>query len=536
VSNYVFGSRLSYRDYLQVKSFEDSFRSEISKHTRSIIASNEQLQQEHISVSKSLGTAISEGFEQLSFDVRGLTEGVSELTAAFHWGFSELLIAVGRVNDTLAQLVRIAKTPAQTWAYEQFEIARDAFRQELYPESLEYLDRAINGYVGNTGYKLEYRFHYLLGTIRLGSSRNTSPEILNLTDAENAFLNAAKYARRDAPKEAGRAFLAAGWTAYCQGKIDVATHDTEEALSLSPALAEAHFQLAKLRMHVGEPDHALLPLRRAIELDRGYSIKAAADGDFKPHEVKVQALLNTLRHEAREKAKTVLLATQRRTGDIEKQGVQEFSLTKYAEITSARRALDEASASARVDTYFGYLDALSLCGQATQSVQQAVTQFVARARAEVKQRITDLDSRIVTARTRQMGVGWFTLMLGGILVFFILGCKECGRVYEANTRQEQIRKNAFDRMSAELRAKGYNPNQLSIDQARRLGYRKEDLPPENIGRTALDAWFSYVLFGVLLSVGIAFIGDKSRKSSAIGALESEKERLQHIDSDIQGIQ
>ncbi len=98
MSNYVFGSSLSYRDYLQAKSFEDGFRSEISKQTRSIIASNEQLQRDHISVSRSLHTAIAEGFEELSFDMKALTAGVSELTAAFDWGFSALLAAVGRVD------------------------------------------------------------------------------------------------------------------------------------------------------------------------------------------------------------------------------------------------------------------------------------------------------------------------------------------------------------------------------------------------------------------------------------------------------
>ena len=236
MSYYVLGSSLSYFDYLQAKSFESSFKSEISKHTRSIIASNEELRQQHIAAMES----VSSGIEQLSFDVQ-------ELTATFQWGFSELLTAVGRVNDALTELVKIAKTPAQAWAYEQFEIARDAFRQGLYQEALEYLDRAINGYSGNTGHKLEYRFHYLLGTIRLGSFQNTSKDIVSLTEAENAFLSAARYARHDHPKEAGRALLAAGWAAYCQGKMPEATQHSEQAVLLIPDLAEGHFQLAKIQ-------------------------------------------------------------------------------------------------------------------------------------------------------------------------------------------------------------------------------------------------------------------------------------------------
>ena len=213
MSSYVHGSRFSYLDYLQAKSFEQGLRSEISKQTRALIATNEQLQREHISVTRSLSATVSDGFEQLSFDLQGVRQDLAEINSTLNWGFSELLTAVGRVNDSLNDLIKISKTPAQIWAYEQFEIAREAYRKELYDEAIEQLDRAIGGHGSNAGYKLEYRFHYLLGTIQLGSFRNNSPEIVNLAQAESAFLNAARYARMDEPMEAGRAFLAAGWSA-----------------------------------------------------------------------------------------------------------------------------------------------------------------------------------------------------------------------------------------------------------------------------------------------------------------------------------
>lgn len=252
-----------------------------------MIASNGQLQREHITVSRSSNQGMTEGFERLSFDLQRLNEGMPELTAAFEWGFSELLAAMGQVNDALAQLIRITKTPAQTWAYEQFEIAREAFRKRLYPEALEYLNRAINGFAGNTGYNLEYRFHYLLGTIRLGSFKNSSKDVVDLPAAENAFVATARYSREDQPMEAGRAMLAAGWAAYCQGKIEAAKEYTNQALSLSPSLGEAYFQLAKIQMHMGEVATALTPLQKAIEMDRLYSVKAASDGDFLPHQLQL---------------------------------------------------------------------------------------------------------------------------------------------------------------------------------------------------------------------------------------------------------
>ena len=59
---------------------------------------------------------------------------VNRLNAKFDWGFSQLIAGIGRTNDSLEELIATAKTPAETWAYEQHEIARDAIRRELYPE------------------------------------------------------------------------------------------------------------------------------------------------------------------------------------------------------------------------------------------------------------------------------------------------------------------------------------------------------------------------------------------------------------------
>src|SRR5258708_4532226 len=246
MSNYVFGTKLSYRDYLQAESLERSLKGEISSSTKSIIASNEELQRENIAVLRDVSSSVSRGFESISNELDEVSAGIQALNATFRWGFSELLTQTSRINDSLEELVRLAKTPAQTRAYEQFEIARDADRKGLFEESIEYLDRAINGYGGQTGYKLEYRFHFLLGRIRLGSFRNHSKEIVSQEDAEKSFLYAARYAAQDAPNEAARALLAAGWAAYSRGEVTKAQDYTQQAILVDTKLAEAQFQLAKI--------------------------------------------------------------------------------------------------------------------------------------------------------------------------------------------------------------------------------------------------------------------------------------------------
>jgi tetratricopeptide (TPR) repeat protein len=531
MSNYVWGTNLSYNDYLQAESFESALRGEISSRTRSIIASNEELLREHIATSQ----AVSDGFEQVSFDLQTISQGVTDLNATFQWGFCELLLAVGRVNDSLTELVKVLKTPSQTWAYEQFDIARDAFQKGLYQEALEYLGRAINGYAGNTGYKLEYRFHYLMGTIRMGRFSNPCPEVVNLSEAERAFLLAARYGLRDHRKEAACAFLAAGWTAYCQGNMQNAKQTTEEAITLDHELAEAHFQLAKIQMHIDDPASSLVALRRAIELDQRYSIKAGTDDDFKRYKGKVDGLLEILRHEAKEKAKAEIAASGQLARETEQQEVPGFPLTKFVEIESAKKALFQASKEVQPDTYYGYLNALTLCRRASVTLRKAVVDYSSRAGAEARQEIGQIDARISAARVQDWPGRWVTLALLGPILFFVVGCVQCGSVYQANSRQEALRKDALNRAFDDLRQKGYDPNKITMQKARELGFKVENLPPPDTGSSALGTWFAWFFLGSFSSIVGAILGADLKKSSSISALEKEKSRLQQTEAKIRQV-
>jgi len=361
MSNYVFGTSLSYSDYLKAKSFERGLKRQISSSAKSIVASNEELQRENISVLRDISSSMAAGFESVSLEIGDLSAEIRELNATFHWGFSELLTEAGRINDSLEELVQLAKTPAQTWAYEQFEIARDADRKGLYEEALEYLNRAINGYGGQTGYNLEYRFHFLLGRIRLGSFRNYSTEIVRLPEAERSFLYAARYAAQDAPKEAAQALLAAGWAAYCQGEVTKADEHTRQALTLDPDLAEAYFQLAKISAHIDNVQDALAPLRQAIALDRGYTIKAAADEDFRKHERQVIDLFEELRVDAQEEASEARSDFIAQRASVERKLQADYSLAQDVAFDAVDRILTQADAAYRNNTYYGYLDATELC-------------------------------------------------------------------------------------------------------------------------------------------------------------------------------
>jgi len=318
MSYYVYGSSLSWSDYLQAQSFVDDISSssretgrrvsmEISRQTREVIASNEALARENIRMMEAstnritsgladIDSTLNAGFDRLSYDLQDISSGISKLNATFHWGFGQLIAGIGHMNDTLSELVQIAKTPVQTVAFNHFEIARDAFRKGLLQESLEELDKAIKGDHTSPGYKLEWRFHQMVGIIRLGFA-DCELALIDLKPAEESFLLAARYAKTDYPEDAARAFLSAGWAAYCQGKMKEALAYTEQALLLHPKLGEALFQAAKVRMALGEVDKALPVLAKALELDPLYALKAAGDGDFQKHDEQLRDFLDALRQE-----------------------------------------------------------------------------------------------------------------------------------------------------------------------------------------------------------------------------------------------
>jgi hypothetical protein len=136
----------------------------------------------------------------------------------------------------------------------------------------------------------------LRGVIRLGFAVCDFAQV-NLAEAEEAFLAAARYAKSDYPQEAGRSFLSAGWAAYCQGKMTEALAHTEQSMKVYPGLPEALFQASKVLMAQGRADQALPLLAKAIDGDRFYALKAAGDGDFQKNEKAFRDFLEAMRKE-----------------------------------------------------------------------------------------------------------------------------------------------------------------------------------------------------------------------------------------------
>ena len=380
-TDWVVKSNISYGDYLQGKEFERSIRYGIHDQTKQLIASNEQLARECYETLEYISDGINSGFTTMSADIAKIQEsfdsGFQQIAMTFEWGFSEMLVSLGRVNDSLDALIKIAKTPAQTWAYEQFEIARDEFRRGLYHESFESVLKAINGYGSNPGYKTEFRFHFLQGTIRLGSYKNFDLQLVNPSDAEAAFLKAARYARNDFPVEAARFLLCAGRAAFVQQKAEDSLNYSKNAISLNPELAEAYYQINQAYCVLGRPENALKYLVTAIVSEHAYAIKAASNADICQYP---EMLKKALR-----KAKDKLKATyekEKNTFEIILNKIKETVLGGYSvniicskQITDVCNYEKDFKAEASKKNIFGYVHAAKLAQEGKHVIQLVATSF-----------------------------------------------------------------------------------------------------------------------------------------------------------------
>lgn len=221
-----------------------------------------------------------------------------DIATSLRWGLVRLEIGLPHFGNPPK---RDTEAPLPSWPYEQFELACDEYKRGQYAEALASVIRAISGDRENPGYAREYRFHYLLGRLRLGAwcgeYRNISVDIVDPYKAEAAFTEAErclKDMRSLAPEgetlgtEHALMLLWAGRAAYVQGRFDHAITNTQAALALIAPdrhglLAAAHYQLARAlhaRRAVGDSKAAAEALKHAFYLDVTLVVEAAADPEF----------------------------------------------------------------------------------------------------------------------------------------------------------------------------------------------------------------------------------------------------------------
>jgi tetratricopeptide (TPR) repeat protein len=285
-----------YYEFLQNRDRERSIRFQIDESARYIVGNANRLADRHIEI---IGTAIETGVTTLSLgldDVRdevsrimpalsnvenAIVESGDRVTAAVYWGFSRAIGLLGRVADGIDELLATLRRPAFTAAYEQFQIAREAFEKGWMPEALVAVGRAIDGAAGYPGYPTEYRFHILRGKITLGGFGASDSTVISALAAEEAFLLGGRYAAgTDAPTDAADAFIWAGRAAFVRGRINAALEHTIKGLGFEPLHAQGQYQAARLCALQGDRDQAIKHLSTAVTLNPDLSYAAIAIDQF----------------------------------------------------------------------------------------------------------------------------------------------------------------------------------------------------------------------------------------------------------------
>ncbi len=382
---------MNYLEWRQIKQFERSFRWGIDSAARHIAANNEQLADRNI---RALGevrsglTLIEQSVEGVSEEIRNQTkdirllkdavvEGANQVTSAIYWGFTETFALIGRTNDKLDDLLRLARTPSQTWALEQFENARDEYRRGLYVEALESVDRAINGFGGNPGYKTEFRFHMLLGTLRLGDNRNADRAVVDPALAETAFLSAARYAATDYPLEAGNALVWGGRACFVQRSFEKALQHTQGGVRLAPYHSIGHYQLARLLLIHRQRGQAVEHLARAVALNPELSISALSDHEFLDNRSALEEGLTEALHRLKLMYSVSFAALQDATALLKSLDMAEgdYNYVMRGSASKISTAVEDMEGEFSTGTIAGVGGALKIAAEAETLIQGAIKDY-----------------------------------------------------------------------------------------------------------------------------------------------------------------
>lgn len=293
---------MSYTDYLQRRELDDHLAFQITEPIKELITSNSEALNAQINALERVEAAQAQAAYEVVCAIQDLQEatesGFRHIGSILEWGFSEVIVQISRTNDLLTDIRNLAENRSLTWAYEQFNRARDRYRRGHFLEALESVDKAINGHGTELGDSTEHRFHYLRGIIRLGSLKNHSSDVVDLAEAEQAFLTSAKYAVHDFPAEAADSLMCAAHAANLLGHYADAAEYAERGLRLRDT-AGLRYENARALLQLKKVLEAEEHLQWAIRLDKNLLIKAVGDPAFYAEQKFLEGVMRGLQVELR---------------------------------------------------------------------------------------------------------------------------------------------------------------------------------------------------------------------------------------------
>ena len=305
------GHGKSLREFLYDEQFHEDLKQSmglvVDHQTRTLIASQEALAREQLTLSQSHPPVIVQAFGdshtvEIYNRLDEISGGITRLGFLFEEGTHSILTELGSIGRSLEDILDVLKTPIQRDAYNHFEIARQNWENGHYAEALVRLEKAIDGEPNiSSGYPEGWEFHYLKGRILLGSEKmERNPRTRTFIDpkkAEEAFVKAARYSKK--MTDWALAKLGASRAAERVGDINGALKYATRAIQDKPGgaiLIRLEYQVARLYMLGSEhgmfsepegPHEARLRgleiLESIIDREPLFMMKAADDGAFQKH-------------------------------------------------------------------------------------------------------------------------------------------------------------------------------------------------------------------------------------------------------------
>lgn len=337
-------------DYVQKKEFHDdlkgtlkseanSYREDLRRNAELAGKDNEALRREFSDASERQVEAIHQQSQAIAESAKMIVGSLDNVTYAIESGFSEVsdrldslyvmldwrlsviedqLKISNLLLENIALLLRVPdfQKERQYYIEQGFKHYKNAHLDEdLYNDALKNLLEAEER--ETTDYVVLHR----IGMIYLYASKH-----LDLAKAEDYFHRAAKYAivesnpqaqqtlnilagvvnqdlltqattPETAKAVAAKSYFQAGVACYAQGKFADAVELSGKAYSLLPSFLEAGFAQAKSLAVLGNGEESAKVLRRVIQAEPFYSVKAASDTDFAPRN-EIYLMLFELRNDA----------------------------------------------------------------------------------------------------------------------------------------------------------------------------------------------------------------------------------------------
>lgn len=251
--------------------------------------------QEQVAATKEMSSALDE----LRDDFGRFSCSFDSFRADFSWHTELLVSNFKQIDKVLCSLQQVLERKHRTEAFEFFQQSLEYTRHKRFEKALHYIDIAINGDGSTRGYELEWRFWEQLGRLRMGSEANTSEGVMDLAKAEDAFLEAATLATVASPNGAARCLLAAGASAYAQGRLNVAIQYAEHAgrHALTLERPEVLWQYSRYLWERGQSEdfsRAENNLFVALHHDPTYADRFLKDGIFVRRTAEFTRLINNL--------------------------------------------------------------------------------------------------------------------------------------------------------------------------------------------------------------------------------------------------